>query len=195
MAQETSKSIDKEYLEEQFRNYTEQLLDHMASNEDISNLVPRSRTIAGIDLEDNISISELVEAIASALSYNQAFYNLYAVAAETGSEISLDMDPETYIITLNLKNKNGMNISTDEIDLPLESVVVDIDYDEEAGTIKLVLKNGNKTKPINVSDITKGLVTETSFNQTIDELNGRIDSIDIPSISFETENIDFSEYF
>lgn len=195
MAEELSKPIDKKYLENQFMNYTAELKGGLPTLEDLSKLVPKTRTIAGINLEDNVTIDELVTAIALSLANSSAFTTVYSKIADTGYKIEMGVDPETYIITTFLKNKSGLVLSKDSVDLPLESVVVDIDYNKEVGTIQLVLENGKKTPPIYVSDITNGLVTITIFNQTISDLEEKIDSIDVPTITFETENIDFSGYF
>lgn len=161
MAYEPSKTIDKEYLEKQFQDYTKKLKEDV-----IANLVPKKRTVASLSLDQDIMISELSNAIASTLVKNAAFTDLFAKIIETGNAVQLDMDPESFVITSKLKNKSGTVISSDSIDLPLESVVVNLDYNEIEGTIRLVLQNGLKTDPIKVSDITNGLVTETSFNQT-----------------------------
>lgn len=160
-----SKPLDKTYLEKQFENYNKKLKEDV-----IDNLVPDKRMIAGLNLKQDIMISELSDAIATTLVKNAAFTDLFAKIVETGNTVQLDMDPNSYVITSKLKNKSGTVISSDSIDLPLESVVVNLDYNKIEGTIRLVLQNGLKTDPIRVSDITSGLVTETSFNQTVNNL-------------------------
>lgn len=165
MIGDISKSLDKEYLEKQFENYNKKLQEDV-----IANLVPDKRTVAGLNLKQDIMISELVKAISSTLAKDAAFSDLFAKITESGNAIELSMDPNSYVITSKLKNKGGSVISTDSIDLPLESVVVNLDYNKIEGTIRLVLQNGLKTDPIRVSDITSGLVTETTFNQTVNNL-------------------------
>ena len=53
----------------------------------------------------------------------------YTLKTNTGSLIDLEINDTTYVVTLKLKNQDGTIISTDTIDLPLESVVVSGRYE------------------------------------------------------------------
>lgn len=69
------------------------------------------------------------------------------------TNISLSLDPETFIITIQLKDQDGNNIGNARtIDLPLESVVVGGSYDDETKKIILILQNGS-TVEIPVADL------------------------------------------
>ena len=94
----------------------------------------------------------------------------YTLKTNTGSLIDLEINSNTYVITLSLKNQDGTIISTDTIDLPLESVVVGGSYDSTNQKIILTLENGN-TVDILVGDLVAGLQTEiTSQNKLASDL-------------------------
>lgn len=89
----------------------------------------------------------------------------YTLKTATGSLIDLEINSSTYVITLSLKDIDGNVISTDTIDLPLESVVVSGSFDSVNKKIVLTLQNGN-TVDIPVGDLVAGLQTEiTSTNK------------------------------
>lgn len=89
----------------------------------------------------------------------------YTLKTNTGSLIDLEINSSTYVITLSLKDIDGNVISTDTIDLPLESVVVSGSFDSVNKKIVLTLQNGN-TVDIPVGDLVAGLQTEiTSTNK------------------------------
>ncbi len=94
----------------------------------------------------------------------------YTLKTNTGSLIDLSIDNTNYVVTLKLKNQDGTIISTDTIDLPLESVVVGGSYDKINKKIVLTLENGNKVD-IPVGDLIAGLQTEiTSANKLASDL-------------------------
>lgn len=94
----------------------------------------------------------------------------YTLKTSTGSLIDLEINGTTYVITLSLKDIDGNVISTDTIDLPLESVVVGGNYDSVNQKIVLTLQNGN-TVDIPVGALVSGLQTEiTSQNKLASDL-------------------------
>lgn len=94
----------------------------------------------------------------------------YTLKTNTGSLIDLDINSSTYVVTLNLKDQDGNVISSDNIDLPLESVVVGGEYDSINQKIVLTLENGNKID-IPVGALISGLQTEiTSQNKLASDL-------------------------
>lgn len=90
----------------------------------------------------------------------------YTLKTSTGSLIDLEINSSTYVITLSLKDVDGNVISTDNIDLPLESVVVGGRYDSLNEKIVLILENGN-TVDIPVGDLVAGLQTEITNNNKL----------------------------
>ena len=94
----------------------------------------------------------------------------YTLKTSTGSLIDLEVNSSTYVFTLYLKDIDGNVISTDAIDLPLESVVVSGSFDSANKKIVLTLQNGN-TVDIPVGDLVAGLQTEiTTQNKLASDL-------------------------
>lgn len=81
----------------------------------------------------------------------------YELKSNTGNALALSIDPLTYLMTLQLKNSTGTVLSTQEVDLPLESMVVNARYSN--GTLTLILKN-DQTLDIDISAIIRGLVPD-----------------------------------
>lgn len=82
----------------------------------------------------------------------------YTVKSETGTDIELLLDTTNYTMTLKLKNAAGTVVSTDTIDFPIESMVVNATY--ASGTLTLTLQNGT-TLDVDISAIISGLVPDT----------------------------------
>ena len=82
----------------------------------------------------------------------------YTVKTETGTDIELSLDTKNYKMTLNLKNAEGTVVSTQTIDFPIESMVVNATY--ASGTLTLTLQNG-ETLDVDISAIISGLVPDT----------------------------------
>lgn len=83
-----------------------------------------------------------------------------------GRTLEFSIDNSTYVMTFKLKDNNGNVISTQTIDLPLETMVVDGSYDNTTESLVLELKNG-QTISIPISDLISGLVSETSLATTL----------------------------
>ena len=82
------------------------------------------------------------------------------------ASLSLSVDPDTYVITGQLKDQDGNNLGTaGTIDLPLESVVVSGSYNSSTKKVVLTLKDGS-TVEFSIADLVSGLQTEiTSTNK------------------------------
>lgn len=76
-----------------------------------------------------------------------------------GSSIDLSMNPETYVVTATLKDQDGTTLSTDTVDLPLESVVVSGSYDTATKEVVLTLQDGSTVR-FSVADLVDGLQSE-----------------------------------
>lgn len=99
-----------------------------------------------------------------------------------GASLDMSLDNDTYVISTVLKAKDGTVLSSKEVDLPLESVVVGAEYDSETQSIVLTLQNGN-TVSVPVGDLVDGLATQTALDAEISArqqadtaLQGNIDS-------------------
>lgn len=81
-----------------------------------------------------------------------------------GIKLTIDSD---YVMTVTLVDKDGEEYGTsDDIDLPLETMVVDGTYDPLTQKIKLELKNGNYVE-FSVAELVNGLQTELSSNNKL----------------------------
>lgn len=90
-----------------------------------------------------------------------------ALVDETGNRIALDIDSKTYQLKAKLYNKNGRLISESEIiDLPLESVVMNVEYDKETKEIIITLESGEQTR-VPVGELVKGLVSEKQLAEEL----------------------------
>lgn len=84
------------------------------------------------------------------------------------ANLDLSINSSTYVITAQLKDQDWNNLWTQRtIDLPLESVVVDWEYDAENKKIILTLENGNKIE-FSVADLVSWLQTEITVDNKLD---------------------------
>lgn len=72
-------------------------------------------------------------------------------------------------LNLTLKDANGNQLSTTQIDFPLEQMVVDAEYDKV--NKQLILKLPDTQFPVPVSDIFEGLATKTELDDTNKTVN------------------------
>lgn len=94
----------------------------------------------------------------------------YTLTTETGSKIDLSIDIYSYVMTATLKDKDNNTISSSNIDLPLETMVVNARYDSDTKEIVLVLKNEQEVR-FSVADLVSGLQTEiTDDNKLLSDL-------------------------
>ena len=84
---------------------------------------------------------------------------LFSTIDETGNKIDVSINNTTYVMTITLKDKNNVTLSTGTVDLPLESVVVSGSYDSVNKKIVLTLQSGS-TVEFSVADLVAGLQTE-----------------------------------
>lgn len=89
----------------------------------------------------------------------------YTLSTGVGTAIDLSIDTTNYKVTAQLKNSSGTVLSSDVIDLPLESVVVNGTYDATNKKVILTLQNGN-TVEFSVADLVSGLASQSSLNTT-----------------------------
>jgi hypothetical protein len=88
---------------------------------------------------------------------------------ETGSKITLTIDNTTYQMYATLKDKNNNTISTSNIiDLPIEQLVMSVDYDNTTKEIVIELQNGEITR-VPVGALISGLVSETQLEETLED--------------------------
>lgn len=91
---------------------------------------------------------------------------LRSLITETGSQIELNLNSTNFKMTATLKDKNGNVVNTsNEIDLPLESVVVNASYDSTTKELVLTLQNGTTVR-VSIADLVSGLVSYTDYANT-----------------------------
>lgn len=139
---------------------------------DYSNLSNKPK-INNVELSGNKTTSDLgieIPDVSNFITKDVNNLTYYTLATGTGSTIELNINSSTYVMTLNLKNSAGTTISTDTIDLPLETMVVGGSYDDQTKKIILTLKNG-ETIEFSVADLVSGLQSEiTSSNKLSSDL-------------------------
>ena len=81
----------------------------------------------------------------------------YALVTETGNKLSMSID-EDYDLVVRLLDKDDNVLSTQDIDLPLEAMIVNASY--ASGVLTLTLQNG-QTVDVDISDIVSGLVPDS----------------------------------
>lgn len=88
----------------------------------------------------------------------------YELKADVGHSIQATINTSTYVMTLKLNNSAGTTISSSAIDLPIESLVLNVEYDSETRELIITYQSG-QTIRISVADLVSGLQAEiTSEN-------------------------------
>ena len=86
----------------------------------------------------------------------------YALVGDAANKIEFFLNSGNYQIFAKLRDKNDNVISTSNtIDLPIESMVINGRYDNQTKSVILTLQNGN-TVSFSVADLVAGLQTELS---------------------------------
>lgn len=80
-----------------------------------------------------------------------------------GHSIAFTVNSQTFVLTAQLLSATGAVLSTQTVDLPLESVVVSGDYNSETKEVELTLQNGSVIS-FSVADLVDGLATEAALN-------------------------------
>lgn len=118
---------------------------------------------------DDISdIEELITGINRVMDNHQEAID--DLLEETGAEVDFTIDSNTYVLTLDLKNKEGITVSSANVDLPLEATVIGGSYDKTNKKLKLVLQSGQNIE-IPLGDLIRGLQAEiTAQNKLSSDL-------------------------
>jgi len=110
-----------------------------------------------------------------------------ATEDETGNKVDLEINSSTYVMVAKLYDKNNVLLSTSSpIDLPLETMVVGAEYDEETKEIVLTLKNGTTVR-FSVADLVDGLVSEETFDEAVEALQNEISDLAAQIVTTETK--------
>lgn len=136
---------------------------------------------------NNMTTQEEVEQIIAESENNMKEYTKQEITllkTKTGNKVNLTIDND-YIMRLQLLNDNNEVLDAAEIDLPLESMVINAEYSE--GNITLTLQNGNTTT-FSIVDIISGLVNESTFQEAVNLFNKEIEELQSRVEQLEEEN-------
>lgn len=144
---------------------------------DIQNKYKFKIFCAGYEYDDT-EIKSDIASLQNDVSGLQTSVSQKANITESGRYIDLELNTSTYVLTAKLKDKNNNLISTStQIDLPLETMIVDAEYDSENKAIILTLQNGN-TLSVPIGDLISGLVTQDDLDEVVDELDATKEELD-----------------
>ena len=88
----------------------------------------------------------------------------YSLKVATGRSLKLESDTSTHTYTIKLLNDVGTVLGDPVvIDLPVESLVMNVAYDSTTQSIIITLENGTKTS-VPIGSLISGLVNESTFN-------------------------------
>ena len=119
---------------------------------------------AALEAWDNISIDwneiSAVDTTYSAWTWLSLSWTTFSLNVDYWADLSLSIDPSTFVLTAQLKNQNWGNIWTAQtIDLPLESVVVSWSYNSQTKEVELTLQSGSVIR-FSVADLVSWLQEE-----------------------------------
>ena len=112
----------------------------------------------------------------SALNLGYFVSYMNQMAEHIGAGVNFTMDPETYIVTIEVLNRAGEVIYKTYLDLPLEEAIVGGSYDEENKEIDFILRSG-ETFSVKIEDLVNGLVTEAKHAADIKALSDKMDRL------------------
>lgn len=170
----------------------DQKVDH--TNEELANKVPKSRLVGRFDLSNDVSRLDFAAAVITAIVTDSGsniqnllnklkdfFYDeseVNGLLNQLANSVNLSVDTSNYVVTLDLKHNNTV-LATSSVDLPIEQLVMDVDYDSTNKEIVITLKNGNTTR-VSVAGLVAGLVSTTALEEaladydTSEEVNAKI---------------------
>ena len=90
----------------------------------------------------------------------------YSLITETGNKLDLTIDSTTYIMTLKLKDKDDNVLSTGSVDLPIESMIINVTYNNDNEKLTFTLQNGSVID-IPLDSLISGLVNETDLKNIL----------------------------
>lgn len=123
--------------------------------------------ISDIEDEQEVQDTNIANNAEGIEEINRGLVN-YSLVNETGYRIDLEMDSQTFDLVAKLYDKNGNLLSTSsDIDLPLESLVVSVEYDSVNKEIVITLESGEVTR-VPVGDLVEGLVSVEDLEEALE---------------------------
>ena len=160
----------------------------MASKKFLTDLDLQRNEIQNAVIQNLAVDPEVVGSKEGQIYYNTQSHKLMQFNGTAWTQLSSDLTLEHsvsqtgYVYTFRLKDADGNVLSSTEIDLPLEEMIVNVEYDNDNEKFVLTLKDGS-TVDIPASGILKGVVTETATqtltNKTIDADDNTITELEV----------------
>lgn len=142
-----------------------QVKEDLNFNETIDDI---TKSIKDIQTEQTTQNTQIEENKTDIANINSNLIN-YSLITETGKEIVLVIDNTNYKLYAQLKDKNGNILNNSNvIDLPIEQLVMSVDYDNTTKEIIITLQNGEVTK-VPVGALISGLISESQLNTILND--------------------------
>ncbi len=136
--------------------------------------------ISDIEDEQEVQDTNIANNAEGIEEINRGLVN-YSLVNETGYRIDLEMDSQTFDLVAKLYDKNGNLLSTSsDIDLPLESLVVSVEYDSVNKEIVITLESGEVTR-VPVGDLVEGLVSVEDLEEALEGYYTKTETDDLLS--------------
>lgn len=139
----------------------------------------------------SIPVGDLIDGLVTNTDLTNILSNYYnkTQVDKFGKSIEMSLDNQTYNLSVSLKDNNGNVISTNTVNLPLESIIVGGSYDDQTQSIILELDNG-QTISIPVSDLVSGLVNTDQLNTTLQNYATKQElQNELNSVKYELDNL------
>lgn len=137
--------------------------------------LPKAGTIPVYDADKEIPVED-PQKPTSAMNLRYFANYMNEMAKHIGAGVKFIMDPETFIVTVEVVNIAGDVIYRTFLDLPLEEMILHVDYDGEKKALIITLKSGEK-KEIAIPDIVSGLVTDAQHSADIKALDEKMNRL------------------
>ena len=157
-----------DFIEEEYPDFLSQV---QALYDELEEYSYEWDKLAGIEAGAQVNIIESISKNGTALSvdeYKNVNIDLseYALGNEAGANLTAEVDSSTYVLTFKLLDRNNNILAQREVDLPIESVVVNGSYDNNTKSLILTLQSG-QTITIPVGGLIGGLQAEITSNNKL----------------------------
>ena len=153
----------------------------VATKDFVSNTyVPQTRTINTKPLSSNVTLNASDvgavpttrkvnnKALSSDITLDADDVGALADTTKYGATLSLSVNSTTYVLTATLKDQDGNTLGTAQtVDLPIESLVLDVDFDEDTNELIIQLQSGTTTR-VPLGSIIGGLQSEITSENPLD---------------------------
>lgn len=151
----TKTFVDSAYVPQTTEINGQPLSGDVTLDADDVGAVPTTRKVNNKALSADITLSNTdVGALADTTKY--------------GASLSLNLNTSTYVLTATLKDQDGNTLGTAQtVDLPIESLVLSVDFDEDTNELVITLQSGSVTR-VPIGAIIGGLQSEITSTNKLD---------------------------